>query len=146
MKASALPAAALAVVILGGCTATDEPGDASESSSPEAATSSPKTPAASPETASPTPSSLPNPADSGKPDIPNIALRKDGKTPIPCAEWPDLSDGRQRDLVFSALVQSLVIPVTDAKVNDARQKVDVDCKARPASGAYLVALRAARNM
>jgi hypothetical protein len=146
MKASALPAAALLVVLLGGCTATDGPGDSSESSSPEAASSSPKAPADSPETASPNLSPFPDPADSAKPDIPNIALRKDGKTPIKCAEWPGLPDGRQRDVVFSALVQSLVIPVTDAKVDEARQKVDTDCKAKPSSAAYIVALRTARSM
>ena len=146
MKASALPAAALVVVLLVGCTATDGPGDTTESPSPEAATSSPKAPADSPETASPPLSPFPNPADAAKPDIPNIALRKDGKTPITCAEWPGLSDGRQRDLVFSALVQSLVIPVTDAKVNEARKMVDTECKAAPRSAAYIVALGAAGSV
>ena len=146
MKGSALPAAALAVAVLVGCGATDEPGDASESSAPEAATSSPKAPADSPEIAPPTKNSFPDPADPAKPDIPSIALRKDGKTPITCAEWPDLSDDRQRELVFSALVQSLVIPVTDAKVNEARKMVNTGCNSEPKSAAYVVALRAGRSM
>ena len=146
MKAYALPAAALVVVVLAGCGATDEPGAASESPSPEAATSSPKASAASPETASPPLSPFPNPADAANPDIPNIALRKDGKTPITCAEWPGLSDGRQRDLIFSALVQSLVIPVTDGKVNKARQMVDTECQAAPRTAAYIVALGAAGSV
>ena len=146
MKASALPAAALAVAVLVGCSATDEPGDASKSSSPEAATSSPKAPAGSPETLPPTLDSFQNPADSAKPDIPSIALRKDGKTPFTCAEWPGLSDDRQRDIVFSALVQAVVVPVTDAKVNEARQMVDADCRSEPKSAAYVVALRAAMSV
>lgn len=144
MKASAVPAAALVVVLLGACATTDEP-DAGESSSPDAATSSPKAPADSPEAATPTPSAFPDPAEA-KPDIPNIALRKDGKTPISCSEWPGLSDARQRDIVFSALVQSFVIPITDPKVNETRRTVDGDCKARPVAAAYMVALRAARSM
>jgi hypothetical protein len=129
-----------------GCNATDGPGETSESPSPGTATSSPKAPADSPETASPPLSPFPNPADAANPDIPNIALRKDGKTPITCAEWPGLSDGRQRDLVFSALVQSLVIPVTDTKVNEARQMVDTECRASPRSAAYIVALGAAGSV
>ncbi|MGH3474426.1 MAG: hypothetical protein ACRDOT_05860 [Aeromicrobium sp.] len=146
MKASALPAAAVAVAVLVGCSASDEPGDTSESSSPEAAASSAKPSSDSPGTAPPIQDSFQNPADSAKPDIPNIALRKDGKTPFTCAEWPGLSDDRQRDLVFSALVQAVVVPVTDAKVNEARQKVDTDCKSEPRSAAYVVALRAAMSV
>jgi hypothetical protein len=146
MKASALPAVALVVVVLAGCTATDDPRETSESPSPEAATSPPKAPADSPEAATPIPTSFPSPIETAKPDIPSIALRKDGKTPITCAEWPGLSGDRQRDLVFSALVQSLVIPVTDAKVSKARQMVDADCRSEPRSAAYVVALRAGRGM
>ena len=146
MRAYALPAAALVVVVLAGCGASEGPGDTSESPSPKAATSSPKAAAESPETASPPLSPFPNPADAANPDIPNIALRKDGKTPITCAEWPGLSDGRQRDLVFSALVQSLVIPVTDAKVNEARQMVDTECKTAPRTAAYIVALGVAGSV
>lgn len=144
MKASALPAAAL-LVVLAGCSAADEPGETSESTSPEPTTSSPRAPTEPPETSPPIQNSFPDPADA-KPDIPNIALRKDGKTPLSCSEWPGLSDGRQRDIVFSALVQSFVIPITDPKVNETKQTVDVDCRSRLVAAAYMVALRAARNM
>ena len=146
MRGSVLPAAAVAVAVLVGCSGTDEPGETRESSSPEAATSSPKAPSASPATAPPNQDSFQNPADSAKPDIPNIALRQDGKTPITCAEWPGLSNDRQRDIVFSSLVQAVVVPVTDSKVNEARQVVDSDCKSEPKSAAYVVALRAAMSV
>ena len=73
-------------------------------------------------------------------------MRKDGKTPIKCAQWPSLSNDRQRSLVFSALVQSLVVPVTDSKVSKARQMVDSDCRKAPKSVAYLVAMRAAERV
>jgi hypothetical protein len=45
-----------------------------------------------------------------------------------------------------AATSSPKAPVTDAKVNEARQKIDTDCKAKPAAAAYIVALRTARSM
>ena len=73
-------------------------------------------------------------------------MHKNGKTPITCSEWPGLSNDRQRSLVFSALVQSLVIPVTDSKVSKARQMVDSDCRKELKSVAYVVAMRAAESV
>jgi hypothetical protein len=149
MKAPTWSAVAvLAVVVLSGCTSADEPGDASEKSSPGAATASPQASASSdgPKTAEPTQFPSPNYADSASRDIPGNAMRKDGKTPIKCSEWPGLSNDRQRSLVFSALVQSLVIPVTDSKVSKASQLVDSNCKKEPKAVAYLVAMRAAERV
>jgi hypothetical protein len=147
MKASAWSAvAALTVVFLAGCSATGGPGDTSDTSSAKAATASPLTATDSPTTASPTQNPSQKPADPVSNEVPSIALRKDGKTPIRCTEWPGLSNDRQRSVVFSALVQSLVIPVTDSKVGKARRMVDTDCRAKPASGVYVVALRAAKSV
>jgi len=139
-------AAALAVGVLAGCSASDSPGDASEKPSPEAAAVSPQAASDSPKTPRPTQFPSPDYAGSASRDIPSNAMRKNGKTPITCAEWPGLSNDRQRSLVFSALVQSLVVPVTDSKVNKARQMVDSDCRAKPKSAAYLVAMRAAERV
>ena len=139
-------AAALAVGVLAGCSSTDAPGDASEKSSPEAAAASPQAASDSPETPRPTQFPSPDYAGSTSRDIPSNAMRKNGKTPITCAEWPGLSNDRQRSLVFSALVQSLVVPVTDSKVNKARRMVDSDCRNKPKSAAYLVAMRAAERV
>ncbi|MFZ0141214.1 MAG: hypothetical protein WAL70_09035 [Aeromicrobium sp.] len=147
MKAPAwLAAATLVVGTLAGCTSTDAPGDASDKSSPEAAATSPQAASDSPKTPRPTQFPSPNYAESASRDIPSNAMRKDGKTPIKCAEWPGLSNDRQRSLVFSALVQSLVIPVTDSKVSKARQTVDSDCRNEPKSVAYMVAMRAAERV
>ncbi len=139
-------AAVLAVAVLAGCTSTDSPGDASEGSSPEAATVSPQAASESPKTPAPTRFPSPDYAGSASRDIPSNAMRKNGKTPITCAEWPGLSSDRQRSLVFSALVQSLVVPVTDSKVSKARQMVDTDCRKEAKSAAYLVAMRAAERV
>jgi len=138
-------AAALAVGVLAGCSATDAPGDASEKSSPEAAAVSPQAASDSPKTPRPTQFPSPNYAESASRDIPSNAMHKNGKTPIKCSEWPGLSNDRQRSLVFSALVQSLVIPVTDSKVSKASQLVDSDCKKEPKAVAYMVAMRAAER-
>ena len=147
MKASTRSAVAvLAVVVLAGCTANEAPRDTRETSSADGATASPQAASDSPETASPTKKPTQIPAEPVSKEVPGVALRKDGKTPITCNEWSGLSNRRQRDLVFSALVQSMVIPVTDSKVGKARRMVDTDCKAEPGSGAYVVALRAARSV
>jgi hypothetical protein len=147
MKASAwLAAAALTVAALAGCTSADGPGDASEKSSPEAAAVSPQAASDSPKTPRPTQFPSPDYAGSASRDIPSNAMHKNGKTPIKCSEWPGLSNDRQRSLVFSALVQSLVVPVTDSKVSKARQMVDSDCKKEPKSVAYVVAMRAAESV
>ncbi len=147
MKAPLWPAAvALAAAVLAGCTSTDAPGAASEKSSPEAAVASSRAASDSPKTAAPTRFPSPDHADSASRDIPGNAMRKDGKTPITCAEWPGLSDDRQQSLVFSALVQSLVVPVTDSKVSKVRQLVDSDCRDEPTTVAYLAAMRAAERV
>jgi len=147
MKAPMWSAAAvLAVGVLAGCSATDAPGDASERSSPKAAAVSPQAASDSPKTPRPTQFPSPDYVGSASRDIPSNAMHKNGKTPITCAEWPGLSNDRQRSLVFSALVQSLVVPVTDSKVNKARKIVDSDCRNKPKSAAYLAAMRAAERV
>jgi hypothetical protein len=147
MKASTWTAAATLVgAVLVGCTASDEPGGTSDNPSPKTATTSPRAAGDSPKTAEPTPSPSRMPTNPTSRDIPSNALGKDGKTPITCADWSGLSNDRQRSLVFSALVQSLVVPVTDSKVKKAQQMVDSDCRNEPDSAAYVVALRAAMSV
>ena len=116
MKAprSSLVAVMCALVVLTACTSSDEPETGSNSSG--------------------------SGSESG---LPNIALHEDGRTPITCDEWADLSDDIQHGLVFNALVKSGKAPATDAKVSRVRTVVDDECKVKPHLTAYEVAKTAA---
>lgn len=111
---SSLVAAMCAVAVLTACTSTDEPGTEPKSS-----------------------------GSGSESDLPDIALHEDGKTPITCDEWADISGDIQHGLVVNALVKSGKAPATDAKVSRVRTVVDDECKVKPHLTAYEVAKTAA---